>query len=75
MKYDDEYTERSWVLFKVGVAMELLNRNLAENIHEALKFAESLDMSFEQDYHPTSITEWPALIARDADEFEKDVKK
>jgi hypothetical protein len=75
MEIKDEYTWRSWTLFKLMVAMELFSRGIVDTINDGVHFAESLDMSFEQDYHPESITEWPALIARDADEFEKDMNK
>lgn len=64
-----------WVAFKYMVAMELVNRKIVGTLNDGVNFAEYLDMSFEQDYNPVSITEWPALIARDADEFEKDINK
>lgn len=75
MEIKDENTLRSWTLFKLMVAIELFSRDIVGTCSDGVHFAESLDMSFEQDYNPVSITKWPALITRDADEFEKDMNK
>lgn len=57
------------------VSMVLLGRGLVSTKEEGIKFAESLDMSFDDLYanHPRS--RWVQQIIRDCDEYEKDLER
>lgn len=75
MKYNDGHTNSRWRIFQEKVAAELLRRGLVDTEAEGLLFASDLDLSFEQDYSPVDLSQWDALIQRDADEYEKDLKR
>lgn len=75
MKYNDGHTNSRWAIFQEKVAAELLRRGLVDTEAEGLLFAGDLDLSFEQDYSPVDLSQWDALIQRDADEYEKDLKR
>lgn len=65
----------AWEFFANVVAMVLLGRGLVSTTEEGIKFAESLDMSFEDLYanHPRS--RWHQQIIKDCNEYEKDLER
>lgn len=65
----------AWEFFANVVAMVLLGRGLVSTTEEGIKFAESLDMSFEDLYANYPRSRWIQQIIRDCDEYEKDLER
>lgn len=64
-----------WKYFIRCIADELMDRGLVASRLEAENFAGDLEDSFLEDYSPRPISEWRAIARRDADEYEKDIKR
>ncbi|QHR68029.1 hypothetical protein sortregn_7 [Escherichia phage sortregn] len=69
------YQTYRWKYFVRCVADELMDRKLVASREEAEHFAEDLEDSFAEDYDPRPISEWRAIAKKDADDYEKDLKR
>lgn len=54
-----------WLTFKYMVVGFMLAKGEFKRVEDAADFADSLDMSYEQDYKPRPQAEWAALLEKD----------
>lgn len=54
-----------WLTFKYMVVGFMLAKGEFKRVEDAADFADSLDMSYEQDYKPRPQSEWAALLEKD----------
>lgn len=64
-----------WLRFKYTVSGFLLGQGLAPDVMTAIDFAESLDLSYEQEYKKTPFHLWGDLLNRDAAELRASLEK
>lgn len=58
-----------WLTFKYMVVGYVLAKGEFKRVEDAADFADSLDLSYEQDYKNVPQSEWAALIERDFNEM------
>lgn len=54
-----------WLTFKYMVVGFMLAKGEFKRVEDAADFADSLDMSYEQDYKPFPQSEWAAKLEKD----------
>jgi len=54
-----------WLTFKYMVVGFMLAKGEFKRVEDAADFADSLDMSYEQDYKPRPQSEWAAMLEKD----------
>lgn len=64
-----------WLTYKYMVVGFMLAKGEFKRVEDAADFADSLDMSYEQDYKPRPQSEWAALIERDYNEMKASEEK
>ncbi|QQV88661.1 hypothetical protein [Kosakonia phage Kc166B] len=65
----------NWLRFKYTISGFLLGQGIAPDVETAIEFAESLDLSYEQEYKRVPFHQWGPMMQRDADEFRASVAK
>lgn len=58
-----------WLTFKYMVVGFMLAKGYFKRVEDAADFADSLSMSYEQDYKPRPQVQWGAMIERDYNEM------
>ncbi|HDT4050878.1 TPA: hypothetical protein QHN36_003542 [Enterobacter bugandensis] len=64
-----------WLRFKYTISGFLLGQGLAPDVQTAIEFADSLDLSYEQEYKKTPFHLWGPMMQRDADELRASLEK
>lgn len=58
-----------WLTFKYMVVGYVLVKGEFKRVEDAADFADSMDMSYEQDYKPRPQSEWAEMLDRDYNEM------
>ncbi len=64
-----------WLRFKYTISGFLLGQGLAPDVQTAIEFAESLDLSYEQEYKRIPFHKWGPKMQQDADELRASLEK